>query len=109
MTARCAAALAFLALPLAGCAAGTEAPDEVGYVLLDHEAQAAGRLSQRDWEGAPLLPVALDATAPVAFSARAGRTVFELRPRMLAWIHGAAGAIEWLRLRDDVSEDRLRV
>jgi hypothetical protein len=98
-----------LALAAAGCAAGTEEPGAVGYVLLDREARAAGRLSQGDWEGAPLLPVALDTADTVAFSSSAGRTVFELRPGMLAHVHGAGGAIEWLRMREDVSDERLVV
>jgi hypothetical protein len=110
MTTRCAAvALALLASPAAGCAAGSEAPDEVGYVLLDHEAQASGRLSQHDWEGAPLLPVALDVAEPAAFSSTAGRTEIALRPGMLAWVHGAGGAVEWRALGDDVRDDGLLV
>src|SRR6185369_8099799 len=55
------------------------------------------------------LPVGLDTAEPVAFSSSAGRELFELRAGMLAHVHGAAGAIEWLRLHDDVSDDRLRV
>jgi hypothetical protein len=81
----------------------------VGYVLLDRDARAAGHLSQGDWQGAPVLPVALDATEPVAFSSSAGRTVFDLRPGVLAHVHGAAGAVEWLRVRNDVSDERLQV
>jgi hypothetical protein len=98
-----------LVLSAAGCAAGAEDPASVGYVLLDREARATGRLSQGDWEGAPLLPVALDTADSVAFSSSTGRTVFELRPGMLAHVHGAGGAVEWLRMREDVSDERLLV
>ena len=106
---------ALLALALAaaagstGCAAGAEGPDVVGYVLLDRDARAVGRLSQSDWQGSPVLPVALDAAEPVAFASPTGRTVFDLRPGMLAHVHGAAGSVDWLHVGDDMSPDRLRV
>ncbi len=112
METRCSAvALALMAAPAAGCAVATEAPDAVGYVLLDHEAQAAGKLSQGTWAGAPVLPVALEVGEPVAFAATdgRGRLSIDLRPGMLAWIHGAGGAVEWRAVGDDVSGDRLRV
>jgi hypothetical protein len=98
-----------LVIGAAGCTAGSDPPGNAGYVLLDREARASGRITQGDFEGAPLLPVALDTAEPVAFSSSVGREVFELRAGMLAHVHGAAGAVEWLRLRDDVSDDRLRV
>jgi hypothetical protein len=98
-----------LALSAAGCAAGTEEPGSVGYVLLDREARAAGRLSQGEWDDAPVLPVALDTAEAVAFSSSAGRSLFELRPGMLAHVHGAAGAVEWLHMREDVSDERILV
>jgi hypothetical protein len=109
---RAPAALALLALSapsLAACAAGFEAPEEVGYVLLDAQARAAGRLSHGDWEGAPLLPVALEVEAPAAFTSSAGRTEIALRPGMLAWVHGAGGAVEWQAIGHDASPDHLRV
>ncbi|MFT3772333.1 MAG: hypothetical protein QM820_43615 [Minicystis sp.] len=102
-------ALFLLALGAAGCAAGTEEPGAVGYVLLDPEARAAGQLSHDNWAGAPMLPVALDVTEPVAFASPVGRTVFDLRPGALAYVHGRGGSIEWLRVGEDVGEDRLRV
>lgn len=98
-----------LALAAAGCTAGTEEPGAVGIVLLDREARAAGQLSHEGWHGAPALPVSLDAGEPVAFSSPAGRVVFDLRPGAIAYLHGAGGAIEWLRLGEDVGADRLRV
>jgi hypothetical protein len=107
---------AFLALAVmaaapatGGCAAGTEGPDVVGYVLLDRDARAVGHLAQADWQGSPVLPVALDAAEPVAFESPTGRTLFDLRPGMLAHVHGAAGSVDWLRVGDDMSPDRLRV
>jgi hypothetical protein len=102
-------AVLVLALAAAGCAASAEDPEAVGYVLLDHEAQTAGRLTQGKWEGAPVLPVGLDADEPVAYASSAGRTTFELKPGMLAWVRGPGGAIEWLSLREDVSDERLKV
>lgn len=107
MRSRCAALV--LALTAAGCAVGTEEPGAEGYVLLDREARAAGQLTHDNWSGSPVLPVALDAMEPVAFSSAAGRTVFDLRPGALAYVHGKGGAVEWLRLGSDVGADRLRV
>lgn len=107
MRARCAALV--LALAAAGCTAGTEEPGAVGYVLLDQEARSSGQLAQDTWAGSPVLPVALDATEPVAFSSAAGRTVFDLRPGALAYVHGRGGSIEWLRVGSDVGGDKLRV
>src|SRR5512143_1024799 len=102
-------AVVVIALAAAGCAVGTEAPDAVGYVLLDRDARVSGKLSQGSWEGAPVLPVALDVAAPVAFASNAGRSVFNIEPGMLTWVHGEGGALEQLRLNEDVSEDSLRV
>ncbi|APR75373.1 Hypothetical protein A7982_00719 [Minicystis rosea] len=56
-----------------------------------------------------MLPVALEVTEPVAFSSPAGRTVFDLRAGSLAYVHGAGGSIEWLRVGDDIGDDKLRV
>lgn len=106
---RAALVLAVLAVPLAGCAVGNEAPGAVGYVLLDRDARSTGRLSHGSWSGVPVLPVGLDVAEPVAFSSSVGRTVFDLRPGMLAWVHGPGGAVEWRALRDDLRDDRLRV
>jgi hypothetical protein len=100
---------AALALLTASCAAGTEAPDAVGYVLLDRDAAQAGRLAHGGWDGAPVLPVALDLSQPVTFSSDRGRTTIELRSGMLAWVHGAGAAVEWRTLHDEVRDDRLRV
>src|SRR5262245_8237343 len=96
-----------LLLASAGCAAASEPSGAVGYVLLDDGARSAGKLAQGDWSDAPLLPVALDATEPVSFASRSGRSVFDLRPGMLAHVHGAGGAIEWLRVGEDVRDDRI--
>lgn len=98
-----------LALAAVGCTAGTEESGSVGIVLLDREARAAGQLSHEAWRGAPLLPVTLDTTEPVSFTSPAGRVVFDLRPGSVAYLHGAGGAIEWLRLGEEVGADRLRV
>lgn len=92
-----------------GCSVGTEGPGSLGYVLLDPDARAAGTLTQDQWSGAPVLPVALDVSEPVAFASSAGRTVFDLRAGSLAWIHGAGGAVEWLDVGGDVGPDRLIV
>src|SRR5260221_9349759 len=91
---RCSVMVALvLCAPLAaGCAAGDQAADAVGYVLLDREAQASGRLSHGGWSGAPILPVALDVTEPAAFSSAAGRGLVDLPPRVGGWVGGAGGA-----------------
>jgi hypothetical protein len=78
-------------------------------VLLDHEARVAGRLSQEGWSEAPALPLALPLGEPVAYASSTGRTVLELREGMLAYVHGPAGAVEWLRVGTDVESDELRV
>lgn len=101
--------IAALGLGAAGCTAATEAREDVGFVLLDREAQAAGSLSHGDWEGRPMLPVALEVSEKVTFTSSAGASSFSLRPGTLAWVHGPGGAIEWMRVGEDVSEDRLRV
>jgi hypothetical protein len=110
MITRCATLVLVLsAVPLAGCAANTGGSDAVGYVLLDREAQVAGNLSYQDWERAPILPVALELDEPTFFVSSAGKVKIDLRPGMVAWVHGAGGAVEWRALRDEVRDDRLRV
>jgi hypothetical protein len=107
MLARC--SMVVLALAAAGCAVQAGGAEPVGYVLLDHEARAAGRLAQEGWSEAPALPVALPLGDPVAYTSSTGRTLIDLREGMLAHVHGAAGAVEWLGVGTDLEPDELRV
>ena len=99
-----------LAAPLlGGCTQATEPAGTTGYVLLDRGARDALTLAQEGWEGAPLLPVALDVGEPVSMRGLSGERAIELQPGMLAHVRGAAGEIDWLEVGEEIRDDRLLV
>src|SRR5215831_13372806 len=97
----------FFAMVL-GC--GGAAHEETGFVLLDHEARAAGvQVEASGWRGAPVLPIALDAGEPIPLRGPRGASVLELRPGFLAWVRGPEAAVDWLRLGADIRDDVLQL
>jgi hypothetical protein len=104
-----AAAPLVLAALTGGCTQGADAPGGAGYVLLDHAAREVTTLEQDGWEGAPLLPVALDAAEPVTLRGPDGERSVALKAGMLAHVRGAGGEIAWLAVGEDIRDDRLLV
>lgn len=103
-------AASLVAAPLAGgCAQATDPPGSSGYVLLDRVARGALTVAQDGWEGAPLLPVALDASEPAMLRGAEGERSVELQAGMLAHVRGVAGEIDWLEVGEEIRDDRLLV
>ncbi|WP_437655824.1 hypothetical protein [Sorangium sp. So ce1182] len=95
------------ALLAAGCAQPAEDPDATGYVLLDLAARRRWTVASDGWEGAPVLPVALDVQEPALLRGPDGAELLELRGGTLAHVRGAAGEIRWLALGEEARGDRL--
>jgi len=92
-----------------GCTQSTEAPGSTGYVLLDRAARGVTTVAQDGWQGAPVLPVALDTGEPLTVRGPSGERSVELKPGMLAHVKGEAGEIEWLEIGESIRDDRLLV
>ncbi|WP_437859551.1 hypothetical protein [Sorangium sp. So ce363] len=84
------------ALLSAGCAQPIDAPDATAYVLLDPAARARWTVASDGWQGAPILPVALDVEETAALRGPEGAQRIALRGGMLAHVRGAEGEIRWL-------------
>ncbi|MGK3968469.1 hypothetical protein WMF01_48760 [Sorangium sp. So ce1667] len=95
------------ALLAAGCAQPAEDPDATGYVLLDLAARGRWTVASDGWEGAPVLPVALDVQEPAVLRGPDGADLLELRGGTLAHVRGAAGEIRWLAVGEEARGDRL--
>ncbi|WP_437967921.1 hypothetical protein WMF04_00870 [Sorangium sp. So ce260] len=104
----------FLAFPLlcpallaAGCAQSTDAPGATAYVLLDPAARARWTVASDGWQGAPILPVALDVEEPALLRGPERAELLPLRGGMLAHVRGAEGEVRWLAVGEEARDDRL--
>ncbi|WP_438026026.1 hypothetical protein [Sorangium sp. So ce233] len=96
------------ALLSAGCAQQPDdAPEATGYVLLDRAARGRWTVASDGWEGAPVLPVALDVEEPALLRGPEGAARLALRGGALAHVRGAAGEVRWLAVGDETRGDRL--
>ncbi|WP_437676716.1 hypothetical protein [Sorangium sp. So ce131] len=95
------------ALLSAGCAQPTGAPDETAYVLLDPAARAHWTIVSDGWQGAPVLPVALDVQESALLRSAGHTRPLDLRGGMLAHVRGAEGEIRWLAVGEEARDDRL--
>ncbi|WP_437590218.1 hypothetical protein [Sorangium sp. So ce1000] len=95
------------ALLSAGCAQPIDAPDATAYVLLDPAARARWTVASDGWQGAPVLPVALDVQEPAVLRGPERAKPIALRGGMLAHVRGAEGEVRWLALGDEARDDRL--
>lgn len=100
-------ALLLSALLAAGCVQSPDSPDATSYLLLDRAARAHFTVERDGWEGAPVLPVALDTEEPALLRGPEGVQLLDLRGGMLAHVRGADGEIEWLALGEEARDDRL--
>ncbi|WP_437279104.1 hypothetical protein WME90_00685 [Sorangium sp. So ce375] len=99
--------LLYPALLSAGCAQPIDAPDATAYVLLDPAARARWTVSSDGWQGAPILPVALDVEEPALLRGPERAEPIALRAGMLAHVRGAEGEVRWLALGEEARDDRL--
>ncbi|WP_437755611.1 hypothetical protein [Sorangium sp. So ce1389] len=95
------------ALLAAGCAQPAEDPDSTAYVLLDRAARGRWTVASDGWEGAPVLPVALDVQEPALLRGPDGAELLDLRGGTLAHVRGAEGEIRWLAVGEEARGDRL--
>lgn len=95
------------ALLSAGCSQPIDAPDATAYVLLDPAARARWTVASDGWQGAPILPVALDVEETAVLRGPEGAARIALRGGMLAHVRGAEGEIRWLALGEEARDDRL--
>ncbi|WP_437927214.1 hypothetical protein WMF37_50710 [Sorangium sp. So ce291] len=95
------------ALLAAGCAQPAEDPGSTGYVLLDRAARGRWTVASDGWEGAPVLPVALDVQETALLRGPDGAELLELRGGTLAHVRGAEGEIRWLAVGEEARGDRL--
>lgn len=99
-----------ICLVAVGCVQPTDPEGSTGYVLLDREARGALTLAHDGWEGAPVLPLALnvdDVEEPVTLRGADGETLLLLRGGHLAHVRGAAGEVSWLEVGSEARADRL--
>src|SRR5258707_9976 len=97
-----------LAAACAACAAPTETSPTAGYILLDRDARASGSLTVGGYRSAPRLPVVADGADRVEFAPRdeAPRAI-PWQTQKLAYLHGPAAEIEWIKLGRDARPDTL--
>jgi hypothetical protein len=90
-----------------GCAAPVESSPAAGFVLLDHGARASGSLAVGGWRGAPALPISIEEGDRALYQSGNQTRSLEAPPQTLAYVRGAAGRIDWIRLGADARSDSL--
>jgi len=90
-----------------GCAAPVEQSPTAGYILLDREARAAGTLAVGGWRGAPALPISAEEGDSVVLQTADETRSIEPQSRVLAYVRGSSGRIDWIRLGTDARSDSL--
>ncbi len=97
-----------LVVASAACAAPTETSPTVGHVLLDRDARAAGTLTVGGARSSPRLPVIADGDDKVEYkSGDDPPRAIPWQAQKVAYLHGPAADIEWIKLGRDARPDAL--
>ena len=90
-----------------GCAAPTEGTEDRAYVLLDAEARTHGRLVMDGYEGAPVLPIALEVDEEVTYVGARRTSPVALERGSLTVLEGRDGVPRTLRVGTETRDDAL--